>query len=390
MFKRKNNRKVAITTTCDATNTERRQREKMKVYNLIILDKSGSMCSIADAAIGGFNETVGSILSTQKLMREDQEHYVSLYVFCGCDKHHIYENVPVEEVKILTHKEYQPCCTTPLFDAMGDSLNRLLLQIQNDRNATAAVTIITDGLENASIEYSGAAIKRLVNNLQRKEGWNFSYIGTNQDVEEIAASISITNTLYFKDDEIGMAQAWKNERKARRNLFARLRDDRAELNESMSMAEEKAFRAERNRSIKNFRNLSEFQDRISPRFIKMLHDNEIFVFGSNLEGHHAGGAAYTALKDFGAVMGQGVGLQGRSYAIPTMHGDVEKIAPYVDEFIRFADAHPEYTFLVTEIGCGIAGFTPEIIAPLFANAINIPNIHLPQRFWKELVIEDID
>lgn len=129
----------------------------------------------------------------------------------------------------------------------------------------------------------------------------------------------------------------------------------------------------------------DFQGRIAPDAITSLKKNEIFVFGSNLDGWHAGGAARVAAEQFGAVMGQGVGLQGQSYAIPTMQGGVETIQPYVDEFIRFADSHPEYTFLVTRIGCGIAGFRDEEIAPLFAGAIHIANIHLPLSFWKELV-----
>ncbi len=103
---------------------------KTKVYNLIILDNSGSMSSIAKAAISGFNETVGGIRSAQELYRETQEHYVSLFVFCNCDKSYIYENVPVRNVQELTSRLYQPCCGTPLYDAMGISLNKLLKQIQ--------------------------------------------------------------------------------------------------------------------------------------------------------------------------------------------------------------------------------------------------------------------
>ena len=121
----------------------------------------------------------------------------------------------------------------------------------------------------------------------------------------------------------------------------------------------------------------------SPR-VDRLGPGEIFVFGSNLSGAHGGGAALLAVKKFGAVWGQGVGLQGQSYAIPTMHGGPDAIKPYVDEFIDFARRHPELTFLVTEIGCGIAGFTPSQIAPLFAGAKDIHNIHLPARFWAEL------
>lgn len=120
--------------------------------------------------------------------------------------------------------------------------------------------------------------------------------------------------------------------------------------------------------------------RISSDRITELKDNEIFVFGSNLEGRHGGGAALLAYRKWGAVWGQGVGLQGQCYGIPTMHGGPEKIKPYVDEFIEFARNHKELNFLVTEIGCGIAGFSPEDIAPLFVRAIDVENIYLPKRF----------
>lgn len=119
------------------------------------------------------------------------------------------------------------------------------------------------------------------------------------------------------------------------------------------------------------------QKRTTPTFIDSLEKNEIFVFGSNLHGMHGGGAAWIAYKKFGAVMGQGVGLQGQSYGIPTMQGGVETIRPYVDEFIAFAKEHPELTFLVTRIGCGIAGFTDEEIAPLFEQAHTLENVVLP-------------
>ena len=120
----------------------------------------------------------------------------------------------------------------------------------------------------------------------------------------------------------------------------------------------------------------------TPDFITELKDNEIFVFGSNLEGMHGGGAARLAYDKFGAIWGQGVGLQGQSYGIPTMHGGVEDIKPYVDEFIGFAKSHPELTFLVTRIGCGIAGFRDEEIAPLFKECIEMENVLLPRSFVK--------
>ena len=124
------------------------------------------------------------------------------------------------------------------------------------------------------------------------------------------------------------------------------------------------------------------KNRITPEFITTLQPNEIFVFGSNLGGIHAGGAARMARLHFGAGMGKGVGIQGQSYAIPTMQGGVETIKPYVDEFITYASQHPEKQFLVTPIGCGIAGFNAQEIAPLFKDAKNIENISLPEEFWE--------
>ena len=124
--------------------------------------------------------------------------------------------------------------------------------------------------------------------------------------------------------------------------------------------------------------------RITNANIRILQPDEIFVFGSNLAGLHGGGAARLAYQKFGAAWGQGVGLQGQSYAIPTMQGGVETIQPYVDEFIEFAKQRPQLKFLVTEIGCGIAGFSPSEIAPLFEQAKEVENIYLPERFWMVL------
>ncbi len=129
--------------------------------------------------------------------------------------------------------------------------------------------------------------------------------------------------------------------------------------------------------------------RTSSNLITDLQSNEIFVFGSNQSGLHLGGAAKAAMK-WGAIYGQAEGLQGSTYAIPTVDEKVmdalspEEIAPYVSRFIEFAKEHQEYTFLVTEIGCGIAGRTVSEIAPLFQNAKDVENIHLPQNFWNYL------
>lgn len=125
----------------------------------------------------------------------------------------------------------------------------------------------------------------------------------------------------------------------------------------------------------------------TPEFISELNDGEIFVFGSNLAGMHGGGAARVAHRKFGAEWGVGIGLTGQTYAIPTMQGGVETIAPYVDEFIEFASNHKELKFYVTRIGCGIAGFRDEEMAPLFRNALGEPNIILPQTFYNILTLK---
>lgn len=125
--------------------------------------------------------------------------------------------------------------------------------------------------------------------------------------------------------------------------------------------------------------------RISPDFITKLSLCEIFVFGSNLEGQHLDGAAKVAYKNFGAIWGQGIGLQGKSYAIPIIHGPISAIKPYVNDFLEYAKGHPMNRFLLTRIGCGIAGFKDEEIAPLFVDALNIPNISIPKE-WLPIMI----
>jgi hypothetical protein len=129
--------------------------------------------------------------------------------------------------------------------------------------------------------------------------------------------------------------------------------------------------------------------RITPDEIKKLEQGNIFVFGSNLSGRHGKGAAKTALG-WGAKWGQGSGLQGRTYGIPTKDASIRRtltvteIEPFVDEFIEFAKNNPNLIFLVTEIGCGLAGHKQKDIAPLFLNAVDVENIHLPEKFWHKL------
>lgn len=130
-----------------------------------------------------------------------------------------------------------------------------------------------------------------------------------------------------------------------------------------------------------------YSERITPENITSLKENEIFVFGSNQSGRHGKGAAKTALG-WGAIWGQGQGLQGKTYGIPTKdHAikytlDIGRINHYVNQFLQFAIDNPDKVFLVTEIGCGLAGLRPKEVAPLFRSAKDLSNIHLPKRFWR--------
>lgn len=148
-----------------------------------------------------------------------------------------------------------------------------------------------------------------------------------------------------------------------------------------------------NKIVAIMENISDIQNRITPDNITSLENNQIFVFGSNEAGRHGKGAAKQALQ-FGAVYGKGEGLQGNTYAIPTKNPSIsktltlDKIKIYVARFIEFAGKRPDLEFLVTEIGCGLAGLKPKQVAPLFKNALEIENIKLPRRFLRILIKEN--
>lgn len=173
-------------------------------YNVVILDKSGSMSSIRKQAIDGVNETFGSIRSSQK-KHPDMKQLVTLVAFCGCEQKVIYENTPIDEVNDITQNDYQPCCMTPLYDTIGNVCSRLHNQVKGDATASVAVTIITDGYENASREFSGKAIKALIE-AYKEDGWMFAYIGADHDVEAVAFSLAIDNHMSFDKTEAGTTQ----------------------------------------------------------------------------------------------------------------------------------------------------------------------------------------
>lgn len=193
---------------------------KTRIFNLIIIDESGSMQSIKKEAIDSVNETVQTIRSAQK-DHEDQEHFVTLVTF-NTQAKTIYDCAAANEVKELTDETYCPGCCTALYDAMGMSLNALRPKVAD--NDKVLVTVVTDGYENSSMEYNGKAIKALVDELKAK-GWVFAYIGANQDVEKAAATISITNVMCFEATADGTRDMSARVNKGRQRLYRRIADN---------------------------------------------------------------------------------------------------------------------------------------------------------------------
>ena len=175
-----------------------------KIYIVVILDKSGSMTSIRKQAVDSVNETFGCIRSMRKKNAE-QEQFVTLVAFCGCEQKVIYENTPIEKVNNITLADYEPCCMTPLYDAIGNVCTRLHTTVKDDESASVAVTIVTDGYENASREFSAKAIKALIE-AYKQEGWMFAYIGADHDVESVAFNLSIDNTMAWSKTEEGTVE----------------------------------------------------------------------------------------------------------------------------------------------------------------------------------------
>lgn len=174
------------------------EAQKVTVHNLMILDESGSMQAIYNAALTGANETIQTIRAAEEA-HPDQDHKFTFVTFntYGPWIKTVFNDVPIAEVRDLTMGDYRPNACTPLYDAMGTSITALERKVKEGESVL--VTIITDGYENASREYSGAAVKAMVDRL-REKGWTFVYIGANQDAVEVAKGLGIPNSLNFEAD----------------------------------------------------------------------------------------------------------------------------------------------------------------------------------------------
>lgn len=221
IFNKKGEKTATQATQASAQTAESSAEETMRIHNLIILDESGSMQSIYHPALTGLNETLQTIRRAQN-EHEGQAHFVTLVAFDSERYDQIYLNTPAAEVIDVTPEQYRPGGCTPLYDAMGRAINELRPKVAKDD--VVLVTVITDGYENASCEYNGEAIKSLVEAL-KKEGWVFTYIGANQDVEAVATSMSIDNRLAFTADDDSTRAMFARECRSRGRFFDRLRNN---------------------------------------------------------------------------------------------------------------------------------------------------------------------
>lgn len=348
----------------------------MNVYNLIIVDESGSMRHLRQATLSGINETIDTIRSAQNEFAETQSHFLTLVTFSTDynppSVRTLIDCRPVSEIEPEFHR-YNPHGSTPLYDAMGQSLVCLHEKVKNEPDASVVVTVLTDGLENASHEWRPDGLRPLINQL-KEEGWSFSYMGSAHNVKDVADLLSIDNYVEFSHDVLGTSSSWGHERSSRRILYHKLA--------SMSMSEPDLTHDEIIARKRQFAR-EYYGPRVTPDHISTLQPNEVFVFGSNSGGFHAGGAAAQAMQYFGAIWGQGEGLQGQSYGIPTMES-LTSMQEAVERFTQFATQHPELRFLVTRVGCGIAGRAVHEVAPLFRGCVPLENVTLPIDFWNVL------
>ena len=188
-----------------------------RVFNMIIVDESGSMCVIKPQALAGINETIDTVKKMQK-MHPEMEQRISLLTFDSCHKTFKYDNVRTDKAHFLSPKDYNPGGGTPLYDAIGIAISKLNAQTSEHDNVL--VTIITDGEENSSMEYNLRMIKTLISKM-KKQGWTFTLIGTdNLDVEGMAGSMNIDNHLAFTQDAKGTKEMFARESRARMRFNA--------------------------------------------------------------------------------------------------------------------------------------------------------------------------
>lgn len=194
---------------------------KHQVHNLIILDESGSMESIKVPTVQSFNEIIQT-MQTMELKFPEQEHRVSLISFNGAGRVTHLWNQAVKTAGLLDWRNYNPNASTPLYDAMGYGMTKLAMEVEGTHNYDVLVTVFTDGEENASREWSGTAIKELIEKLKLKN-WTFTYVGADHDVTSEAGKISIENARMFHKSAAGMDASLRREKAARLRFSEKIR-----------------------------------------------------------------------------------------------------------------------------------------------------------------------
>lgn len=344
------------------------KESSIKLYNLIIIDESGSMSGLRDATLLGINETIRTIKAAQKEYRKTQQHFLSIITFNssglnGQSVRTVVDAVPIDGCDIFSN--YFPKGSTPLYDAMGESLTYLRKKINDDRYSYGIVTILTDGLENASNIWLSSSLYKLIRQL-KDQGWAFSYMGSTHNVKEVADILSIDNVMEFSHDVTGAYNTWMRERSAKRNYYKKINsyfEGIANDDDNIRLFVMKKYASELNSS------------RITPSIITKLNFNDVIVFGGKKEG-------YCELNEvldlhIGEIIN---GELGHFYSIPVQDGK-RLMQEAIHNFCSHAKHKSDSNFLVFENGYIKNGYYLNDIARCYREAIEIENISLPQDFW---------
>ncbi len=208
---------------------------KTKIYNLIILDESGSMNCIWEQTVSGCNEMIDSVKVLQEKFGDKQEHFISIYSFQSGTEHsrYIIKDMPVEKAAHITIEDYIPNGLTPLYDAVGVTLSDLFVTMKGEDFAIASVTIITDGMENSSKEYSHEMVSEMIKKCKEK-GWNFNFIGANIDEKKVSYSLNIDNSMSFVQNDEGVKSMFVKDRECRMRFFQKMN---CKINSGMTVDE---------------------------------------------------------------------------------------------------------------------------------------------------------
>ena len=354
------------------TDTTPRSEGESRIYNLIILDESGSMSSIRNAALCGANETIQGIKAAQAESPQDNQ-MLSFVTFDSSsrrdDVRAIIRCSRIEEVGLLSSRDYNPCGCTPLYDAMGMSIECMKENVKE--GDSVLVTVITDGYENSSRLFTASMIKEMVDGL-RSQGWMFTYIGANQDSVEKAREVGIQAAMDFQPSQEGTEMMYRKMNSSNRAFYKKSRAYRHGMISREELMDEEDFFAEKSSAA-----------RTTPGSIDSLSPTEILVFPFTHDPFHAEGAAKAAYEKFGARKVQAEGPQGQCYAIPASpEGLYDRTSVFA--FIGYADFHSELTFYVTSPCPDTNPHVDEINARMFADATALPNVFLPESFWRVL------